>query len=114
MQHGDQPDLFPGVEWYWREHGWKAAAHARREDKATSHAAAESVKASAKSIMDEIHRDLRQRGPGTFSELATRINRPDGQVWKRLSDLERAGRVTASGQTRKGPSGRQQTVWEAV
>ena len=104
-----QPDLFisPAFNWHPTE-------HARREDKPTSRAAAESVRQSAQPIMDEIHRDLRQRGPGTFSDLAARLNRPDGQVWKRLSDLERAGRVTASGQTRKGPSGRQQTVWEAV
>ena len=48
--------------------------------------------------------------PGTFSEIAVRINLPEATVWKRLSELKEKRLVRAIG-TRTGPYGRQQTVY---
>lgn len=90
---------------------WVSKEHARRDDLITSHLAATSMQGSAKAIAQRVLAVLIETGPGTFYEVAVRANLDPAQVWKRMSDLKNWGCIEASGQTRKGPSGRQQTVW---
>jgi len=86
---------------------------ARAGDPLTSHDAAESVETFATKFRYYILRELRN-GPGTFEELAKRTGlRPD-QVWRRLPDLEKEGLAFPTAETRRGVSGRQQRVWQAV
>ena len=88
------------------------ADNARSTDPATSHAAAKQLD-FAFELCSIIMICLKRR-PGTFEEIASRTRlRPD-QVWRRLSDLEKMGLARPTTETRKGSSGRQQRVWEAV
>ena len=93
---------------------WTSDQHARRVDPHTSRRAAGSVQSSARAIADQIRREIETRGPGTFSELATRTGIGEQQVWKRLSDLKNWGLIEPSGEERPGPSGRSQTVWRVA
>jgi len=93
---------------------WVPRDHARRRDPGTSHAAARSMRSDASALMEQIHADLKLRGPSTQSELAARLAlRPD-QVWRRVSDLKNRERIADTGITRPGDSGRHQTVWSAI
>lgn len=88
------------------------ADNARVTDPATSHAAARQLD-FAFELCSIILMCLKRRR-GTYEEIARRSHlRPD-QVWRRLSDLERAGLARPTTETRAGSSGRQQRVWEAV
>lgn len=93
-----------------REHDW-ATRHARHNDRETSKAAARSMRSTAGGLCARILSCLKTYGPGTFEQVAVRLNlRPD-QVWKRLSDLN--GRIVADG-TAIGSSGREITKWRAL
>jgi predicted ArsR family transcriptional regulator len=90
---------------------WLSREHARRSDPATSKAAAGTMKFAAMSLCDRILEILGCTGPATAGELALCLKLDDHQVNKRTADLKNAGLIEASGETRKGASGRQQTVW---
>lgn len=88
------------------------ADNVRSTDPATSHAAAKQLD-FAFELCSIIMICLKRR-PGTFEEIASRTRlRPD-QVWRRLSDLEKMGLARPTTETRRGSSGRQQRVWEAI
>jgi hypothetical protein len=62
--------------------------------------------------LERIYKRAHEKGHGLTVDEATRIGgytAADG-VWKRVSDLLRAGRVRDTGQTRPGTSGRPQRV----
>jgi predicted ArsR family transcriptional regulator len=93
---------------------WLADEHARSGDPETSKDAARSMETVAPTICDRIIASMRERGPGTFTTIAARMGLPPAQVWKRLSDLKKAGLIESTGMTLMGPSGRRQTVWVAA
>lgn len=91
-----------------------ATTHARATDPATSLAAAASVESASENLCGRILWALRRYGPMTHPQIAGKLGLKDAQVWKRISDLVRDGRVRASGKTLPGVSGRLQNVWEAA
>ena len=86
---------------------------ARATDPATSHAAAASM--CGLPLAEQHGRilfALQFGGPGTVYDLAFRcIGMPAHAIGKRLSELEAAGRIEPTGETREGPSGRACRVW---
>jgi len=85
---------------------------ARRQDPATSHAAAASVRGFAIGHCARILAYLSVVSHGaTFCEIAAATWLEGQQVNKRLPELERAGLVIATEHTRPGPSGRQCRGW---
>lgn len=89
--------------------------HARVEDKSTSIEASRAAKLTSGSMMAKIHADLVAFGPSTADQSAARNPEWDkGTVSRRLTDLERTGRVRDTGRTRATRRGRQATVYEAV
>ena len=90
---------------------WIEREHARSRDPETSKDAAESMIETAPGLCGCILRSMKERGPGTFTTIASRMGLPPAQVWKRLSDLKRAGLIENTGKTLIGPSWRRQTVW---
>lgn len=53
----------------------------------------ESVKPSKEFIHAKIVKALSVINSGTFREIATECNMKDQQIWKRLSELERLGKI---------------------
>jgi hypothetical protein len=82
---------------------------ARRTDPWTSHAAARSVDPSGQWAV--ILRTLRKLGEANSSEIGLACPLTEHQLSRRLSELERDGRIVWTGRTRPGISGRQQRVW---
>lgn len=107
-----QPDLFapitrqgdsivPPPEWL-----------ARRSDPPTSKASALSVERFAGEQYARILWALKHGGSATIHELAERcIGLGDHQIGKRLPELEAAGKIRQTGETRPSPAGRQCRVW---
>jgi predicted transcriptional regulator len=81
-------------------------ALARSTDPDTSHHAAAAL--DAPRIADRVLQELRENGPGTAHELATRMNLSLVTVSPRIAPLVRLGKVSPAGKI----GGR--TVWKAV
>ncbi len=94
--------------------------HSRRSDPSTSKDAAETMTHAAPSLCDRILLALKTFGSMTQTEIADvmrrryHVNVDRQQVNKRTADLKNAGKIEASGETRPGPSGREQIVWRSV
>ncbi len=88
-------------------------SRARNVDPATSHDAADRVPEFAdghfRKILDALE-DLRR--PSTFYEIADFCGIQAHAVGKRLSELETAGLIYRTDETRATPSGRQAHVWK--
>jgi predicted ArsR family transcriptional regulator len=97
-----------------RQTDWVAwtRKHTRKRGHATSVAAAQSMEKTAGSLCVRIFKCIRDHGSATHSEIAARLGMTPEQIHKRLSDLEEDDLIIASGITRPGPSGREQTVWK--
>lgn len=106
MPDFEWPDLFKAAE----------AAHARRTDPSTSHAAADSVDRIRES-QALILGILRAFGPMTDTEIAERIRpgvmSPSGCRTRR-SELVTKGKVVDSGERKRLDSGRMSIVWRAI
>lgn len=81
-------------------------ALARRSDPATSRAAAASI--DAESISGKVLAELREKGPGTSHELASRARLDLVTVSPRMKPLEKLGLVRRAGKRDN------RTVWEAT
>jgi hypothetical protein len=90
---------------------YDAAAHARRTDPATSHAAAHAL-ADKATMMRALLNVFAGHTGGLTSEEACHLAGygPADGAWKRVSDLKTAGHIIPTGDTRAGGSGRQQAV----
>lgn len=90
-----------------------SVAHARHTDIDTSHAAAESVRATNLEcvVLDELRKF--ERGATSF-QLAESLDLSLVTVSPRLRPLVQKGLVMDSGRRARGDSGRSQTVWTAV
>jgi predicted ArsR family transcriptional regulator len=86
---------------------------ARTTDPDTSKIAADMLDEKRTStIMARIYRSLHSDGPGTFWQLAVRLQLHESQVWKRISDLRSEGLVEDSGHVTTGPLGRPCVIWQ--
>lgn len=83
--------------------------------KSTSKAAHDSMKNAKSSYWEKIEEGLNKlKVGGTFSEISVASGVKPEQVWKRLSEMQRDGKIYDTGITRALPSGRQGTVWQLV
>jgi predicted transcriptional regulator len=96
------------------EFDFDPVAHRRRNHRKTSHDAAVSMLLTASGMMARILIALRSAGPATRTEISRMTGFSDYQTSKRVSDLANKGLIRDTGKTRAGPSGREQTVWEAA
>ena len=81
--------------------------------KSTSRLAHDSIKPAKQAYWDKIIDGLKKlKVGGTFSEISMCIGVSPDHVWKRLSELERDGKIYNTGMTRKLPSGRAGSVWQ--
>ena len=91
------------------------APMARRRDPITSHLAAEQAKEMAQRHHALILAVLRKHGPLGKDGIASRLRGLDGvAVCRRLTELQRLGEITATGQTVKSSAGRAEREWRAV
>jgi len=81
----------------------------RRSDPETSRLAAESVDPSGQHAA--LLSALSRIGEGSRRELSEASGLTEYQAGRRLSELERAGEIRWTGETRPGESGRMQRVW---
>jgi predicted ArsR family transcriptional regulator len=86
-------------------------SHARGSDPSTSQAAAQSMVEEAPLHSMKILATLDFIGEGTFDEIADAADMTPAQVWRRLSDLEKAGLAEPTEKKRRGKSRRYQRVW---
>ena len=91
---------------------WDVNEHVRSTDPDTSLEAAISMQGSAKALAYRIFAEMKANGPGTQHTISIRMGLPAASVWKRLSDLRRFGLIEPSGFTMRGPTNRQQTIWQ--
>lgn len=61
---------------------------------------------------ERIYAAMLKHGAGTYEQIATYADMQDRQVWKRLSELERDGKIRDSGKTAVLSSGKHGTIWE--
>lgn len=87
---------------------------ARREDPATSHAAAARVSEFASSHQHRILAAIQDLGDATVDEIARHCEIQAHAVGKRLIELQRARQIVPTGTERPGDSGRLQRVWRAI
>ena len=71
----------------------------------------ESIKPSMEFIHAKIVKALSVIQSGTFREIATECNMQPDQIWKRLSELERLGKIENVSDKRCEISGRSCSVW---
>lgn len=87
---------------------------ARRSDPITSHEAAERVKEFAAGHHKMILDCLKEHGPLSPDQIATKIRLDKFQICRRLPELQRAGLAQPNGETRRSASGRNERVWCAI
>lgn len=87
---------------------------ARRSDPPTSHEAARRVREFASGHASTILDCVEAHGPMTVDEVAKHTPLLAHQINKRLPELQRAGLVAPTGETRLSASGRPERVWRAV
>jgi predicted ArsR family transcriptional regulator len=85
----------------------------RRNDPATSQAAAATVKTFAGEHHAAILEAL-SHGPAGASGIAVRCGLTGHQVNKRLTELARAGRIAETGRLVRSGSGRQEREWRVA
>lgn len=73
-----------------------------------------SVKPSKEFIHAKIVKALSVINSGTFREIAHECNLQDMQVWKRLSELERMGKIENISDKKCEISGRSCSVWKNI
>lgn len=84
----------------------------RKKDPATSRAAAFSAKElRVKHSVAILHELWLEWGGLTSEEVARAAGLEHAQVWRRMSELSRAGRIVVTGEKRKNRSGRMAQVW---
>lgn len=81
--------------------------------KQNSREARESIEPKLNSIHHQIIYTLKKLNQGTFYDIAIAANLEPSQVWKRMSELEKAKKVVADGKA-MGASGRNVTVWKPI
>lgn len=85
----------------------------KRQHSATSKAAENFIRPFKPNHKQKILAGLENmRVGGTFEEIAAATGMKDGQVWKRLSEMEKDGTIFNTGITRKLSSGMMGTVWQ--
>ena len=84
-----------------------AEAHARTTDPGTSHEAAARVDANALEGM--VVGSLKELGPGTTTEIASRLDRHSWSISPRMAPLERKGLVERTGEKKD-----RSQVWRAL
>jgi predicted ArsR family transcriptional regulator len=89
-------------------------SHARADDPATSHAAAESAALFVGKHCDRILACLRRCGALTKDEIADRTGLTPVQVDRRLPDLQERGEAEPTGDVRQSRAGRAERVWKAI
>ena len=89
-------------------------ANARESDPWTSHAAAARVREFASGHIAIILDCLREHGPATADEIASRVGLLSHQVNKRLSDCQKRQLARPTGLCRLSASNRLERVWEVV
>lgn len=83
--------------------------------KSTSRAAHDSIRMAKPYYWEKIIDGLEKlKVGGTFAEIGDMCRIPHDKIWKRLSELEKDGKIYNTGLTRKLPSGRVGTVWQIV
>lgn len=87
---------------------WLPAPAARKNDPATSKAAAGRLKPNTQ--MARIAIAYREHGPLIDDEAGNFAGLAHAGYWKRCSDLRKAGIIEPTGETRTGKSGEQQRV----
>lgn len=87
---------------------------ARASDPITSHEAARRVREFAKGHALIILECLRTHGDLTVDEIAKRTTLLAHQINKRTKELQDAGLIITTGETRLSASGRNERVWRAV
>jgi hypothetical protein len=97
-----------GGAWYQPER------HHRATDPSTSRDSARAAEATATSHRLTVLAALRERGPGTQSEVADRCGLLPHQVNKRLADLHAGAAIEPTGEHRCGHAGRAERVWRAL
>lgn len=89
-------------------------ANARHSDPWTSHAAASRVREFATGHIATILDCLREHGPQTADEIASRTGLLSHQVNKRLSDCQKRELARPTGICRLSASNRLERVWQIV
>lgn len=89
-------------------------ANARESDPWTSHAAAARVREFASGHIATILDCLREHGPSTADEIASRVGLLSHQVNKRLSDCQKRDLAQPTGICRLSASNRLERVWQIV
>lgn len=90
-------------------------ARARRTDPATSHDAAARTRDFAGQHQQRVLEGLRSLGGKAGAEqIGQAIDMPAYAVRKRTAELERAGAIRDTGETRRTASGRSERVWSLV
>lgn len=89
-------------------------ANARHTDPWTSHAAASRVREFATGHIAIILDCLREHGPQTADEIASRTGLLAHQINKRLSDCQKRELAQPTGICRLSASGRPERVWQCV
>ena len=89
-------------------------SHARADDPATSHTAAEMAVQFVGKHCERIFAALLVHGPMTKDEIADVTGLSPVQVDRRLPDLRAKHRAAPNGQVRQSHSGRPERVWEAI
>ena len=87
---------------------------ARRRDPATSHDAARSMRTAATEQAARVFNALQSLGEAGAEQIAERIGMDAYAVRKRLPELEAAGLIATTGDTRRTASGRSERVWRVV
>lgn len=87
---------------------------ARRSDPITSHEAAERVKEFAAGHHKMILDCLKEHGPLSPDQIATRIRLDKFQICRRLPELEKSGHAEPTGETRLSATGRKERIWRAL
>ena len=82
--------------------------------KSTSLAAYDSIKPERKNLQQRILLGLQKIKRGSFRDIAKASGLREGQVWKRLSELKRTGKITESDTKVCPVSGRTITVWKLL
>lgn len=95
-------------------HEYDAHSHARADDPATSHTAAEMAVQFVGKHCDRIWSALLVHGPMTKDEIAERTGLSPVQVDRRLPDLRAQRKAEPNGQVRQSKSGRPERVWVAI
>lgn len=91
-----------------------AVTHCRAVDPDTSWEAAKSMRSAANAQCAAVLNALRQLGTAGAEQIGARCGLPAYAVRKRTSDLEHAGLIATTGETRKTSSGRSERLWVVV